>query len=160
FVEYVSLDACDPSGMKALIDRIYRENGRLDVVVNGAGVIEDRLVADKAPESFDRVVHTKADSSFLLAELLRPHSLQCLLFMSSVTAAFGNYGQSDYAAANGFMNGFAYRLAAAWPCRVIAVDWGPWDGFGMVIESLRQQFRSRGVQLIPPALGVNAIVRE
>jgi NAD(P)-dependent dehydrogenase (short-subunit alcohol dehydrogenase family) len=159
-VEYVALDVRDEAGMKHLIDRIYRERGRLDAVVHGAGVIEDKLVRDKTPESFDRVVHTKADSSFLLSRLLRPESLRCLIFMSSISAAFGNYGQADYAAANGYFNGFACKLAAEWPCRVVAMNWGPWDQTGMVSEGLREQFQNRGVQLIPVQSGVDAIVRE
>jgi NAD(P)-dependent dehydrogenase (short-subunit alcohol dehydrogenase family) len=144
----------------SLIDRIYGEHGRLDVVIHGAGIIEDKLIRDKTPESFDRVVHTKADSVYVLSRKLRPESLQCLLLMSSVTAAFGNRGQADYAAANGIMNGLSVILSGQWPARVVAMNWGPWGSSGMVSEEVRQQFLARGIQMIPLDRGAQAALRE
>jgi len=159
-VEYHSVDVRKEADFGDLIDRIYREHGRLDVVIHGAGIIEDKLIRDKTPESFDRVIHTKADSAFLLSRKLRPESLQCLLLMSSVTAAFGNRGQADYAAANGIMNGLAMILSAQWQARVVAMNWGPWGSSGMVSEEVRQQFLSRGIQMIPLDGGAQAALRE
>ncbi|HTQ57211.1 MAG TPA: SDR family NAD(P)-dependent oxidoreductase [Bryobacteraceae bacterium] len=159
-VEYHAVDVRSEEAFGALIDRIYQEHGRLDIVIHGAGIIEDKLIKDKTPESFDRVVHTKADSVFVLRRKLRAESLQCLLLMSSVTAAFGNRGQSDYAAANGIMNGWAVILSAQWPGRVVAVNWGPWGSSGMVSEEVRQQFLARGIQMIPLDGGAQAALRE
>jgi NAD(P)-dependent dehydrogenase (short-subunit alcohol dehydrogenase family) len=159
-VEYHSVDVRKEDAFGDLLDRIYREHGRLDVVIHGAGIIEDKLIRDKTPESFDRVVHTKADSVYLLSRKLRPESLQCLLLMSSVTAAFGNRGQADYAAANGVMNGMAVILSSQWPARVVAMNWGPWAQSGMVSEEVRQQFLSRGIQMIPLEGGAAAALRE
>jgi len=159
-VEYHSIDVRQEAEVKALIEGIYGQYGRLDLVIHGAGIIEDKLIRDKTPESFDRVLHTKADSSYFLTQYLRHDSLKCLIFMSSITAAFGNRGQADYAAANGVMNGFASMLAAQWPCRVTAMNWGPWDQGGMVSEEVRKQFLSLGVQLIAPAAGADAVLRE
>ena len=129
-------------------------------MVHGAGIIEDKLIRDKTPESFDRVVHTKADSVYVLSRKLRPESLQCLLLMSSITAAFGNRGQADYAAANGIMNGLSVILSAQWPARVVAMNWGPWGSSGMVSEEVRQQFLTRGIQMIPLDGGAQAALRE
>src|SRR5581483_11744045 len=159
-VEYHSLDVRSDEVFGGLIERIYTEHGRLDVVIHGAGIIEDKLIRDKTPESFDRVVHTKADSAFLLSRKLRPESLRCLLYMSSITAAFGNRAQADYAAANGIMNGLATALSAQWPARVVAMNWGPWAQSGMVSEEVRQQFLSRGIQMIPLEGGAEAALRE
>jgi NAD(P)-dependent dehydrogenase (short-subunit alcohol dehydrogenase family) len=159
-VEYHSVDVRNEDAFGQLIDSIYSEHGRLDVVIHGAGIIEDKLIRDKTPESFDRVVHTKADSAFLLSRKLRPESLQCLLLMSSVTAAFGNRGQADYAAANGIMNGLSVILSAQWPAHVVAMNWGPWGSSGMVSEEVRQQFLTRGIQMIPLDGGAEAALRE
>jgi acyl transferase domain-containing protein/NAD(P)-dependent dehydrogenase (short-subunit alcohol dehydrogenase family)/acyl carrier protein len=159
-VEYHSVDVRNEEAFGQLIDRIYTEHGRLDVVIHGAGIIEDKLIRDKTPESFDRVVHTKADSAFLLSRKLRPESLQCLLLMSSVTAAFGNRAQADYAAANGIMNGLSVLLSAQWPAHVVAMNWGPWGSSGMVSEEVRQQFLSRGIQMVPLDGGALAALRE
>ena len=159
-VEYHSVDVRDDAAFGALIDRIYTEHGRLDVVIHGAGIIEDKLIRDKTPESFDRVLHTKADSAFLLSRKLRPESLQCLLLMSSITAAFGNRAQADYAAANGIMNGLSVLLSAQWPAHVVAMNWGPWAQSGMVSEEVRQQFLTRGIQMIPLEGGAQSALHE
>ena len=159
-VEYHSVDVRNEAAFGAVIDRIYSEHGRLDVVIHGAGIIEDKLIKDKTPESFDRVLHTKADSAFLLSRKLRPESLECLLLMSSVTAAFGNRAQADYAAANGIMNGLSVNLSAQWPAHVVAMNWGPWGSSGMVSEEVRQQFLSRGIQMVPLDGGALAALRE
>jgi len=163
-VEYHAVDVRDEAAFGDLIDGIYQRHGRLDVVVHGAGVIEDKLIRDKTPESFHRVLYTKADGVFALARKLRPESLKCLLLMSSVTAAFGNRGQSDYGAANGILNGVAMELAGEWPGHVVAVNWGPWDSdsgrSGMVSEQVREQFLARGVQPISPAAGALAALDE
>ena len=151
------MDVRDEARFGGLIDDIYERFGRLDVVIHGAGVIEDKLIKDKTPESFDRVVHTKTDSTFVLARKLRPAETKCLILMSSITAAFGNRGQADYAAANGTMNGVATMLASEWPGLVVAMDWGPWDQGGMVSDDVRRQFLAQGIVPIPPAEGDEAV---
>ena len=80
--------------------------------------------------------------------------------MSSVTAAFGNRGQADYAAANGIMNGLSVILSGQWPARVVAMNWGPWDQGGMVSDDVRKQFLAQGIEPIPPAEGDEAVMRE
>jgi acyl transferase domain-containing protein/NAD(P)H-dependent flavin oxidoreductase YrpB (nitropropane dioxygenase family)/NAD(P)-dependent dehydrogenase (short-subunit alcohol dehydrogenase family)/acyl carrier protein len=159
-VEYHAVDVRDESAFGGLIDGIYERLGRIDVVIHGAGVIEDKLIKDKTPESFDRVVHTKTDSSFVLTRKLRPAETKSLILMSSITAAFGNRGQADYAAANGSMNGIASLLASLWPGRVVAMNWGPWDQGGMVSDDVRRQFLAQGIELIVPAEGDEAVMRE
>jgi len=157
-VEYHSVDVRDESAFSALIDRIYARHGRIDVVIHGAGIIEDKLIRDKTPGSFDRVVHTKADSSFILLQKLRFADLKCLVLMSSISAALGNRGQADYAAANGIMNGIASILSAENPGRAVALNWGPWDRAGMVSESVRDQFLVSGVQMIDCEAGVRVVL--
>ena len=159
-VEYHQVDVRDEGAFGGLIDEIYGRYGRLDGVIHGAGIIEDKLLRDKTPESFDRVLNTKAGSAFVLASKLRPESLKLLVFMSSLTAVFGNRGQSDYGAANGILNSLAHLLSSQWPGRVMAINWGPWDKRGMVSEEVRNQFKRRGIQIIPLEKGVEAMARE
>jgi acyl transferase domain-containing protein/NAD(P)H-dependent flavin oxidoreductase YrpB (nitropropane dioxygenase family)/NAD(P)-dependent dehydrogenase (short-subunit alcohol dehydrogenase family) len=157
-VEYHSVDVRDEAAFSLLIDQVYARHGRLDVVIHGAGIVEDKLVRDKTPASFDRVFHTKADSIFVLLGKLRFADLKSLVLMSSISAALGNRGQADYAAANGILNGIATALAATHPGQVVALNWGPWDRAGMVSESVRDQFLANGVQLIDAAAGVPVVL--
>jgi len=159
-VHYHQVDVRDEAAFGALIDDLYARHGRIDAVLHGAGVIEDRLIADKAADAFQRVVGTKLDGAFVLARRLRPEATRVVAFFSSVAARFGNAGQADYAAANEVLNKLAVRLDRAWPTRVVALGWGPWGGRGMVSPAVERQFRARGVQVISPRAGRRAAVAE
>lgn len=159
-VSYYSVDVRDAEVFGSFIDDLYSSFGRLDGVIHGAGVIEDKLLQDKTPESFDRVFDTKADSAFVLSRKLRPESLKFLVFFSSVSGRFGNRGQGDYAAANEILNKIAVCLDRAWPSRVVAMNWGPWDMEGMVSAEVRKQFAERGVEMISPEVGLRRLEEE
>jgi len=159
-VVYRQADARDTSALGAVIEETYAAYGRIDGVIHGAGVIEDKLLEEKSPESFDRVFDTKADSAFLLARMLRPEGLRFLVFMSSVTGAFGNRGQADYGAANEVLNHLAAFLDRRWKGRVVALNWGPWGAVGMASDEVKRQFAERGVQVIPVEAGCEALLRE
>ncbi|HEY63310.1 MAG TPA: SDR family NAD(P)-dependent oxidoreductase [Caldilineae bacterium] len=159
-VEYHPVDVRDEEAFSRLIDDIYRRFGRLDGVIHGAGLIEDKLIKDKPVASFRRVLSTKVDAAFTLSRKLRPETLKFLAFFSSVSGRFGNRGQGDYAAANEILNKLAVYLDQRWPARVMAINWGPWEGPGMVSEALRREFARRGVDLIPPEVGVRRFIEE
>jgi NAD(P)-dependent dehydrogenase (short-subunit alcohol dehydrogenase family) len=142
-----------------LIDQIYAEHGKIDGVLHGAGVIEDKLMRDKTPESYAKVFSTKVDSAVILAKKLRPESLKFCVFFSSIAGRFGNVGQSDYSAGNEFLNKLAQDLDRRWPGRVVAINWGPWDA-GMVSDELRKVYESRQMYLIPVADGVARMEQE
>lgn len=155
-VEYHAVDVRDEQGLSHFIDQLYQRFGRIDGVVHGAGIVEDRLIGDKTGDSFDRVVETKVASSFVLSRALRPQGLQFLAFFTSVAGRFGNRGQSDYAAANEILSKLALDLDRRWPTRVVAFSWGPWDKTGMVSPEIKQQFASLGIVAVPPVQGCAA----
>ncbi len=153
-VEYLALDVRDEQSFGSLIDSVYDRYGRLDAVIHGAGIIEDKLIADKSLTSFDAVFDTKVDSTFILSRHLKFDSLQLLVLFSSVAGRYGNRGQGDYAAANEVMNRFAWQISQKWSnTRVIAINWGPWDSPGMANETVKRQFIERGVIPISVAAG-------
>ena len=152
-VEYHAVDVRDEQTFGALIEATYARHGRIDGVIHGAGIIEDKLLKDKTAESFDRVVRTKVESAWVLSRYLRPSSLRFLVFFSSVAGRFGNRGQSDYAAANEVLNKLALYLDQRWPARVVSINWGPWEKRGMVSAELQQAFAQRGLALVPAAEG-------
>ena len=159
-VSYHQVDVCDEEAMGALIDELYRTHGRIDGVIHGAGTIEDKLVKDKDPDSFDRVFGTKTDSVFILSRKLKPESLKFLALFSSVSARFGNRGQGDYAAANEVLNKLAVHLDHEWPGRVVSINWGPWMSGGMVSPEVARSFAQRGVELVPTAEGRRMLDEE
>ncbi len=160
-VDYRAVDVKDPQSFAELIDAIYARYGHLDAVIHGAGMIEDKLLIDKTPDSFERVFDTKADSAFTLSRNLRFESLKLLVFFSSVAGRYGSRGQCDYAAANEVVNRLAWQLHWQWPStRVISINWGPWDTTGMASEGVKRQFRERGIIPISLESGCRFFLKE
>ena len=158
-VHYYSADVRDEAEFGGLIDQLQGRFGPLAGVIHGAGVIEDRLVKDKTPESFDRIFQTKVVGARILTERLDPARLKFCALFASVASRFGNKGQSDYAAANEVLSKLALLLDRRWPARVFSVAWGPWSEIGMVAD-LEAHLVRRGLRLISPQEGPAAICRR
>lgn len=158
-LEYRAVDVSQTAEFGRLIDETYQQYGKIDVVIHGAGVIEDRWIHEKTVESFTRIFRTKVDSANVLARKLRPESLQRMVLYSSTASRFGNVGQADYAAANEYLNKLADDLNHRWKARVVAIQWGPWNG-GMVDAALAEHCLRSGLSLIPIADGVKAFLAE
>ena len=158
-VEYHAVDVTDESAIRQLIEHVQRRHGRIDGVVHGAGVIEDKRLADKQSESWSRVVDTKVIGLLLLQKFINPAALKFFTVFSSVAGRYGNSGQSDYATANELMNRMCIALQARWGdgVAVSALCWGPWGatkfGAGMVTAETEAKFAEKGVRLVSAALG-------
>jgi len=153
-VEYHAVDVRDGEAFGRLIDGVYAKWGRIDGVLHGAGIIDDKLIRDKTLESFASVYDTKVAGARVLASRLRPEGLKFVLFFSSIAGRFGNAGQSDYSAANEVLNKLADSLSHAWPgVHAVAIGWGPWKS-GMVNDQLLKFYAERGIHPIPLAVGV------
>lgn len=159
-VEYEMADVASAEQLPAMLEAVYARHGRIDAVLHGAGVIEDRRFLEKSEESFLRVFRTKVDSAWLLARHLRFDSLKWLALFGSIAGRSGNVGQCDYAAANEVVNRLGWWLHHAHPLvKVSVINWGPWAS-GMASEAVQDQFRARGVIPIPMDEGARHFVRE
>ena len=163
---YHSVDVRGGEALPQLLKAIHSDHGRIDAVVYAAGVIEDKLIAEKDPESFARVFATKTDGARALLAGLDdlPERPRYTVLFGSIAAAFGNRGQADYAAANDALE----TLGAAWSqhtgAHCLTVHWGPWAPSGhhggMVTPHLAQAYRKRGIALIDAEEGALALLRE
>jgi NAD(P)-dependent dehydrogenase (short-subunit alcohol dehydrogenase family) len=106
-----------------------------------------------------RVFETKVNGAIALARRLRPDTLRFLVFFSSLSGRFGNARQTDYSAANEYLNKLAVHLDRAWPARVVAVNWGPWN-MGMVSGGLCAAYAEHGIGLIEVDAGVESLFNE
>ncbi len=158
-VEYHAVDVTDDTSIRSLLADLQGRHGRIDGVVHGAGVIEDKRLADKRSDSWSRVVDTKVIGLLLLQKYLDPARLKFFTVFSSVAGRYGNSGQSDYATANELMNRLCLSLQARWgeAVAVSALCWGPWGatkfGAGMVTAETEAKFAEKGVRLVSAALG-------
>jgi acyl transferase domain-containing protein/NAD(P)H-dependent flavin oxidoreductase YrpB (nitropropane dioxygenase family)/NAD(P)-dependent dehydrogenase (short-subunit alcohol dehydrogenase family)/acyl carrier protein len=158
-INYTSLDVRDIEPFADFIRGLYDRYGRIDGVIHGAGIVEDKLVRDKTEESFNRVYDTKVRGAMSLHAFIRD-DVKFVVFFSSVASAFGNRGQADYASANDVLDKLAHSWQARIPGRILSVNWGPWADTGMVSDSLKKEYERKGIGLIPQEEGVKALLLE
>ena len=156
---YQSLDLCDEEGLSNLISSIYEKYNRLDGVIHGAGLLEDKLFKQKTTSSFGRVFNTKVKPLRVLAEQLRT-DCQFVVLFSSIASVYGNKGQTDYAAANSVLDDYANALNKRLKGKVISINWGPWKGAGMVSSTLESEYERRGISMIPLDEGKEIFLNE
>jgi NAD(P)-dependent dehydrogenase (short-subunit alcohol dehydrogenase family)/acyl carrier protein len=156
---YTPVDVRDAAAFEAFLDGLYRRYDRLDTVIYGAGIVEDKLLRHKTRESFDRVFDTKVSGALTLARKLRK-DVGAVVFFSSIAGAFGSRGQADYAAANDVLDKLAWALHERVDGRVVSINWGPWAESGMVSPELQREYGRRGIGLIAPDRGVEALIDE
>ncbi|MEV8512188.1 SDR family NAD(P)-dependent oxidoreductase [Dactylosporangium sp. NPDC051484] len=165
-VRYHSVDVRDAQATGRLIAAIHGEYGRVDGLVYAAGVIEDKLIADKDPRSFTRVFDTKVLGAQAVLDALDGLRLapRFVVFFGSVAATYGNRGQADYAAANDALEAIGTRWATRSGNRCLTVHWGPWapaEGHsGMVSAELGREYARRGIALIDPEEGALSLLGE
>ncbi len=158
-VEYRSVNVCDNEQVAGVLNDVRKNHGPIRGLIHGAGVIEDAFIADKDPIAFDRVFDTKVQGLNALLSAAGDDPRAIVLF-SSVSGRFGRQGQVDYAMANEVLNKLAsVESRRRSGCKVVAMNWGPWDG-GMVTPTLRRQFEREGVFLIPLQAGAKCLVDE
>jgi acyl transferase domain-containing protein/NAD(P)-dependent dehydrogenase (short-subunit alcohol dehydrogenase family) len=158
--DYFSADVSDRERLNAAITAIRGKMGPIGGLIHGAGVLHDRLIVDKTAEQFSRVYATKVDGFTNLIAATKGDDLRHIVLFSSVSARTGNTGQCDYAMANEALNKMARSVAASRPtCKVIAINWGPWDG-GMVTPALKKAMERSHIRLIPVEIGAQMMVAE
>jgi NAD(P)-dependent dehydrogenase (short-subunit alcohol dehydrogenase family) len=154
------VDVRDARAVAELLASLRRELGPIRGLIHGAGVLADARIEDKTEEQFQRVWSTKVQGLRSLLSGLALEDLRLLVLFSSTTARLGRVGQVDYAMANEVLNKRAQQLARQLPaCRVLSVNWGPWDG-GMVTAPLKRVFEQEGVPLIPLQAGADHLLQE
>jgi NAD(P)-dependent dehydrogenase (short-subunit alcohol dehydrogenase family) len=161
-VRYHAVDVRDAEATRQLLTKIHDEHGRIDGLVYAAGIIEDKLIADKDPDSFSRVYRTKVEGAATVLDAVQDTGF--VVLFGSIAAAYGNRGQSDYAAANDALDSLGARWAERTGRRALTVHWGPWapgaGHGGMVTPELMQEYARRGIQLIDPEEGALSLLRE
>ena len=159
-VAYRSADVRDADAVRRTLAPLIEEYGPVTGLVHGAGVLADRNIEDKSDDDFARVYGTKVGGLRSVLKAIGESPLKAMVFFSSSTARFGRRGQVDYAAANEVLNKVARTEAAQRDgCRVVSVNWGPWDG-GMVTPGLRSVFADEGIEVIGMRSGAAYLLDE
>nr|ADH01488.1 polyketide synthase [Pseudomonas sp. 2663] len=164
-VMHCRADVADAEAVAETIARIEREHGPLHGVLHAAGVADDGLLVNKTDDTWRRVMRPKVLGAANLDRATRHMPLDCFVLFSSGSAVFGNVGQSDYAAANAYLAGYArWRQAevgiGAAHGRSLCLHWPLWDG-GMAagIADPQRLYHATGMRPMDAVLGIEAFRR-
>jgi NAD(P)-dependent dehydrogenase (short-subunit alcohol dehydrogenase family) len=123
-VEVVHGDVTDPGACRTAVAAAAR-HAPLRTVLHLAGATDDHAFERQTRASFEAVFAPKARGAMELCRALRDHRLDAFVLYSSASAVLGSAGQTNYAAANGFLAGLAEWLRSR-GMPAVSVDWGPW----------------------------------
>lgn len=166
-IHYRPMDLCVGEDVDHAIVTITQQFGRISGIVHSAGMVQDNFIAKKSAAEIGHVCAPKVTGTVNLDHATRELDLDFLVLFSSAAAAFGNAGQADYAAANGFMDGFAAyrnRLSAngARSGTAVSINWPLWEEGGMAPDpaSIAMLERTTGMTPMSTSNGMQAFHRS
>jgi len=116
----------DAKGVEELFARIVSEHGRIDVLINNAGVTRDNLMIRMKEEEWDLVLNINLKGAFICTQKVFKHMMKArsgsIINISSVIGIMGNSGQANYAASKGGMIAFTKSCAKEFASRGIRVN--------------------------------------
>ena len=119
-------DVSDAAQVGAGVKNILQAHGRIDVLVNNAGISRDNLLLRMSEEEFDAVIRVNLKGTYLLTKTVTRHMIKQrsgkVVNISSVVGMMGNAGQSNYAAAKAGIIGFTKSVARELASRNITVN--------------------------------------
>lgn len=108
-------DASSFADSEKLVDEVAAEFGRVDILINNAGITRDTLLMRMTEENWDDVIRINLKSAFNLTKAAQKYMLKqrsgSIINMSSVVGLGGNAGQANYAASKAGMIGFTKSVA-------------------------------------------------
>ena len=111
----IQADVSDAAQAANLIEETLQQLGRIDVLVNNAGINVDRSLKNLTPEDWDKVIKNDLSSYFYTTKAALPHFTQQksgkIINISSVIGQMGNFGQANYAAAKAGIIGLTKTAA-------------------------------------------------
>ncbi|MCP4397334.1 MAG: SDR family NAD(P)-dependent oxidoreductase [bacterium] len=142
--------ACEED-VNHLFETIRNTMPPLRGIIHAAGILDDGLINDLDWRRFGAVLKPKVIGAWNLHRHTRQVPLDFFLLFSSAASLTGNQGQSNYAAANAFMDALAYyRHSKGLPAT--SINWGPWDQAGMAVsrDTIKDVLEKQGLKCLQP----------
>jgi acyl carrier protein len=119
--------------MKKVLDDLRNKFGKINGMIHGAGVEGEGLLVRKKEKKFANVLNPKVAGTWVLDHLTRDDHLDFFVLFSSVATFLMNPGQTDYTAANAYLDSFSkYRNRQG--KKTLAVNWVTWKETGMAVD--------------------------
>lgn len=114
-VKHIELNVTDTIQIKRLVEDIREVHGRVDILINNAGITRDALIAKMDEASWDSVIEINLKGVFNMTQAFAPlmieHGKGSIINISSVVGLYGNIGQTNYAATKAGVIGMTYTWA-------------------------------------------------
>lgn len=111
---FQNVNVTSQESVDAAVAKIMTDHGKIDVLINNAGVIRDRSILKMSREEWDQVMSVNVDSLYITAKAVVPHMKAAnygrIISASSVNAFAGAFGQTNYAASKAAIVGFTHAL--------------------------------------------------
>lgn len=111
---YQKVDVSSQESVDKAVAKIISEYGKIDVLINNAGIIRDRSILKMSREEWDQVMRVNVDSLYITAKAVVPHMKSAnygrIISASSVNAFQGAFGQTNYSASKAAIVGFTHSL--------------------------------------------------
>ncbi|WP_338848358.1 SDR family NAD(P)-dependent oxidoreductase [Massilia sp. W12] len=147
-LECLACDIADGAALRAALDGVRQRHGALKGIMHLAGVAGEGFILRKDYARFDAVLRPKLQGLHNLQQASAADPLDWLLCFSSITALTGGEGQSDYAAANAFMDAYC-ALAQQAGRPLMALNWPSWKEIGMAVDFAVDESNSPFAALAP-----------
>ena len=119
-------DVADKEACAKAVEEVMTEFGRIDVLVNNAGITRDGLFMRMNADNWEAVINTNLNSAFYMSNpvvrIMMKQRSGCIINMSSIVGVYGNAGQANYSAAKAGLIGFTKSLAKEIGSRNIRVN--------------------------------------
>ena len=111
---FQKVDVTSQESVDSAVANIIENHGKIDVLINNAGIIRDRSVLKMTREEWDMVRSVNVDSLFITTKAVLPHMKSAnygrIISASSINAFQGAFGQTNYSASKAAIVGFTHSL--------------------------------------------------
>ena len=119
-------DVANKEACTKAVEEVMAEFGRIDVLVNNAGITRDGLFMRMNADNWEAVINTNLNSAFYMSNpvvrIMMKQRSGCIINMSSIVGVYGNAGQANYSAAKAGLIGFTKSLAKEIGSRNVRVN--------------------------------------
>ena len=149
-VNYKSLDATNLPALMKYMNTIIEKHGKIDLLLNGAGVVNVSMLEDKTEEDFDYEIFNKIQPAFNCLAITKELPISRVINFSSVLGRFGGAGQTLYCAANALINSLTESFNTEEHHKTaVSLCWPPWENKGMTESKLvKRQLSELGLSLL------------
>ncbi len=129
----LSADVSNPDQMEKAVSGVRENFGSIDGVIHCAGIAGQGFIFRKNDGDFINVLKPKVQGAWILDQITRRDDPDFFILSSSLTALTGAPGQSDYTAANSFLDAFSdFRNKEGG--KTLSINWPPWKETGMAFD--------------------------